>query len=193
MFIFNSYLNTAIQSGGTDETHSSFNVIHHYFLFFKHIFGSCATCAKIRQYSGSPRISFKSSAIKRNGRTRSRYKIFQSDYSRPHNGVTALFVSMSQSPAVSITVMETPATAKQLGEMTLENMEKGGIASTPLEEKDGMWHSNLSGKGKGSIWFGDNNGIASVTVITGDDIEKAEDFFSALSPKTERLFPKKAQ
>ncbi len=113
--------------------------------------------------------------------------------STPHNGVTALFVSMSQSPAVSITVMETPATAKQLGEMTLENMKKGGIASTPLEEKDGMWHSNLSGKGKGSIWFGDNNGITSVTVITGDDIEKAEDFFSVLSPKTERLFPKKAQ
>lgn len=57
--------------------------------------------------------------------------------STPHNGVTALFVSMSQSPAVSITVMETPATAKQLGEMTLENMKKGGIASTPLEEKNG--------------------------------------------------------
>ncbi len=91
----------------------------------------------------------------------------------PNNGVTALFASMSQSPAISISVMQAPATAKQIGEMTLANMEKGGITHTPLEEKDGLQHSILSGKGKGSIWFGENNGIVSVTIITGDNIDTA--------------------
>lgn len=111
----------------------------------------------------------------------------------PNNGLTALFASMSQSPAISISVMEAPASAKQIGEMTLENMKKGGITSTPLTEKDGLWHSNLSGKGKGSVWFGENNGTVSVTIITGDNIEKGDEFLSVLTPKAEGLFPKKAQ
>lgn len=111
----------------------------------------------------------------------------------PNNGVTALFASMSQSPAISISVMQAPVTAKQIGEMTLANMEKGGITHTPLEEKDGLQHSTLSGKGKGSIWFGENNGIVSVTIITGDNIDKADEFFSVFEPKMDGLFPKKAQ
>lgn len=110
-----------------------------------------------------------------------------------NSGYTALFASMSQSPAISISVMQAPATAKQIGEMTLANMEKGGITHTPLEEKDGLQHAMLSGKGKGSIWFGENNGIVSVTIITGDNIEKADEFFSVFEPKMENLFPKKAQ
>ncbi len=77
--------------------------------------------------------------------------------------------------------------------MTLENMKKGGITATPLEEKDGLWHAELSGKGKGSIWFGENNGIVSVTIITGDNVEKADEFFSVLKAKAEGLFPQKAQ
>ena len=77
--------------------------------------------------------------------------------------------------------------------MTLANMEKGGITHTPLEEKDGLQHAMLSGKGKGSIWFGENNGIVSVTIITGDNIEKADEFFSVFEPKMENLYPKKAQ
>lgn len=110
-----------------------------------------------------------------------------------NNGYTALFASMSQSPAISISVMQAPADAKQIGEMTLENMKKGGITATPLEQKDGLWHAILSGKGKGSIWFGDNNGTASVTIITGDNIDKADEFLSVLEAKVEGLFPKKVQ
>lgn len=110
-----------------------------------------------------------------------------------NNGYTALFASMSQSPAISISVMQAPVSAKQVGEMTLANMKKGGITATPLEEKDGLQHVMLSGKGKGSIWFGENNGTVSVTIITGDNIDKADEFLSVLAPKAEGLFPKKAQ
>lgn len=111
----------------------------------------------------------------------------------PGQGMTVIFASMSKSPAVSLTVMKTPGKAKQIGEMTLENMKKGGITSTPLEEKDGMWHASLSGKGKGVVWFGDNDGTAAVTVITGDNVEKADEILSALDAKVKGLFPKSAQ
>lgn len=110
-----------------------------------------------------------------------------------NSGYSALFASMSQSPAISISVMQAPASAKEIGEMTLENMKKGGITATPLEEKDGLQHATLSGKGKGSIWFGDNNGTVSVTIITGDNIDKADEFLSVFEAKVEGLFPKKAQ
>lgn len=109
------------------------------------------------------------------------------------SGFTALFASMSKSPAISFSIMESPASAKEIGEMTLENMKKGGFTSTVLEEKDGLWHATLSGKGQGTIWFGANDGINVVTVIAGDHIEKADEFLSVLQPKTEGLFPKKAK
>lgn len=109
------------------------------------------------------------------------------------SGFSALFASMSKSPAISISVMKTPGNAKQIGEMTLENMKKGGITSTPLEEKDGMWYATLSGKGKGTVWFGDNNGTAAVTIIAGDNVEKADELLSVLSPKVKGLFPKRAK
>lgn len=111
----------------------------------------------------------------------------------PDGGFSALFASMSQSPAISISVMKTPGNAKQIGEMTLENMKSGGITSTPLKEKDGLWYSTLSGKGKGIAWFGDNNGTAAVTLIVGDNVEKADELLSVLSPKMQGLFPKRVK
>lgn len=108
-------------------------------------------------------------------------------------GYTVVFANMAQSPAVSISIMQAPMDAKQIGEMTLANMKKGGMKATPLEEKDGLWQANISsGKGKGKVWFGDNQkeGLASVTIIVGDGIDRAEELLSAFESKVEGLLPK---
>lgn len=108
-------------------------------------------------------------------------------------GYTAVFANMDQSPAVSISIMQAPIDAKQIGEMTLANMKKGGMKATELKERNGLWEANISsGKGKGKVWFGDNEeeGLASVTIIVGDGIDKADELLSAFEPKVEGLLPK---
>lgn len=107
-------------------------------------------------------------------------------------GYTVVFANMAQSPAVSISIMQSPMDAKQIGEMTLANMKKGGMKATDLEEKDGFWQANISsGQGKGKVWFGDNKeeGLASVTVIVGDGLERADELLSAFELKVEGLLP----
>lgn len=111
----------------------------------------------------------------------------------PGKGLNVLFASMDKNPAVNISVMQSPASAKQIAELTVANMKKGGIATSPLEEKDGLWHATLSGKGKGEVWFGANDGVAAVTIIAGDNVEKANEILSALDAKVKGIFPKAAR
>lgn len=110
------------------------------------------------------------------------------------DGVSCVFGRMTQDPAISITVMKTPGTAKQIGEATIANMKKGRMKVSPLEEKDGFWHATMTqGKGKGELWFGSADGMASVTIITGSDVAKANELLSAIQPKAKGLFPTSAE
>lgn len=109
-----------------------------------------------------------------------------------NNGMTVVFGSMAQDPAVSISVMKTPMSAKEIGEATIANMKKSGLQVGALEEKDGLWHAAISGKGSGAVWFGSSDGTAAVTIVTGKNVEKANELLSAIEPKIKGLFPKQA-
>lgn len=105
-------------------------------------------------------------------------------------GVTALFAIMKGDLAVTISVMKSNLTAKEIGEGTLATMKKGGIESGPLEEKDGIFHSALSGKARGNIWFGAKDGVASVINIVGLDEKRANVLLEAIDSKIAGIFPK---
>lgn len=108
----------------------------------------------------------------------------------PNSGMTVVFGRMSQDLAVSMNVMKTPMTAREIGESTIANMKKGGMNVGPLEEKNGLWETTLSkGNGKGKAWFGAADGVAAVTIVTGNDVEKANEIFSAIQPKIKGIFP----
>lgn len=104
--------------------------------------------------------------------------------------VSALFASMSQAPAVSINVMKAPATAQQIAESTIANMKKGGMQVSDPVEKNGLWEADITqGSGKGKVWFGAADGCVAVTIITGGDLEKADELLKAMDAKVKGLFP----
>lgn len=108
----------------------------------------------------------------------------------PDGGVNVLFASMSQAPAVTISIMKNPATAKQIAEMTTASMRKGGMEVSEPMEKDGFWVSDLTqGKQKGKVLFGSADGHVSVTIIVGGELEKADEILKAMDVKIKGLLP----
>lgn len=108
----------------------------------------------------------------------------------PNDSINVMFAHMSQAPAVNLTVMKSPGTAQQMAEVTIANMKKGGMQVTDPVEKDGLWQANITqGKGKGKVWFGAADGSAAVTIVTGDDLEKADEIFKAMNVRIKGLFP----
>ncbi len=111
----------------------------------------------------------------------------------PNDGISVVFASMAQEPAISISTMKTNMPAKEIAEQTIANMKKGGMVISPLEEKDGLWHATISKPARGSLWFGSNGDTAAVTIITGETVERANDIFSILDAKVKGIFPTSAE
>lgn len=109
---------------------------------------------------------------------------------QPDGTVAVIFGSMKQDPAVSISVMKTPATAKEMAEATTANMKQGGMEVGPLEEKDGFWQASVTqGKGRGKAWFGAVDGTAAITIVSGQEIDRANEILGAIEPKIQGLIP----
>lgn len=108
-----------------------------------------------------------------------------------NGGESIVFVSLNKQPAVSLSVIKTQMGAKEIGEQTVANMSKGGMKVGKLEETDSLWHASMLAPGRGEVWFGSKDGVASVTVISGSDVDKANELLSALDAKIKGLFPTK--
>lgn len=106
-------------------------------------------------------------------------------------GMSALFGSVKGNLAVTVNVLKAPLSAKEVGNQTLANMRKGGLKTSALKEKNGLFQATVSGKTTGVAWFGGDSkkGIVSAVVILGNDDEKANTLLRALKPVAPGLFP----
>lgn len=107
------------------------------------------------------------------------------------DAITAVFATGTGNIAVTLSVMPAPLTGKELATQTAANMEKSGLKTTQPEEKDGLWHVGIDGKGKkGLAIFGSNGKLCTATIIFGEDIAKADALFKNLKANDPAIFPK---
>lgn len=105
-------------------------------------------------------------------------------------GMTALFGAVKSNLAVTVNVLKSPMSAKDIATQTLANMRKGGLKTGPLRTKGGLCYAEISGKVTGVAWFGSNNkGLASAVVILGSNDSQANELLKALKPSEKGLFP----
>ena len=117
----------------------------------------------------------------------------------PNGAVSAVFASTDKKMAVAVTAMKAEMDAKTIAEQTTANMRKGGMTTTEPVEKDGFYTAEMQPKvkkapnAKGLAIFGANGKECTVTIITGTDMQKANELLSALKPLDGARFPTKVQ
>lgn len=104
-------------------------------------------------------------------------------------GISALFGIMKGDLAVTINVMKVRLSAREMAEQTLANMRKGGLKTGELKEKNGFYWATMSGKANGIACFGSADGLASATVIIGNDAKRANALLEAIKPRVAGLLP----
>lgn len=109
-------------------------------------------------------------------------------------GMSALFGTVKGNLAVTVNVLKAPLTAKEVGNQTLANMRKGGLKTSELKEKNGLYYATISGKTTGICWFGADTGkgIVSAVVVLGNDGKRANELLKAIKPTIKGLFPTSA-
>ncbi|MGE9986359.1 hypothetical protein [Desulfovibrio sp. SGI.169] len=117
----------------------------------------------------------------------------------PNGAVSAVFASEDKKMAVAITAMKAEMDARTIAEQTAANMRKGGMATTELVEKDGFYMTEMRPKAKkdpnavGLAIFGSTGKECTVTIITGADVQKANELLGVLKPLNGARFPLRVQ
>lgn len=117
----------------------------------------------------------------------------------PNGAVSAVFASADKKMAVAVNAMKADMDAKTIAEQTAANMRKSGMTTTEPVEKDGFYMVEMQPKvrkdpnARGLALFGSNGKECTVTIITGTDMQKANELLGALKPLNGAKFPAKVQ